>query len=143
NLQEFLLLCPGLPTRQHGLSDVLSVGARQHELWAGFIYMHDEVKIPHRDFPRPATTARTMRARLVLSPRPGQKIDFTLVFVILAFPINAVNLQEIVNSCHCGFSSLCTHTETSRRSLPLAGLRPLCLPRLHSRMVRLPWHCHQ
>src|SRR5262249_48931697 len=100
------LLFPGLPTRQHGFRDMLSVGACQHELRAGFIDLHDEVEILHSDFPRTTTTARSMCARLLLSPRPGLEVDFALVLMILTFPLNAVNLQEIIHRCHRGSSCM-------------------------------------
>src|SRR5262249_35194697 len=138
NLHVFLLLFPGLPTRQDSFGDMLTGGACQHELRGGLIHIHGEVEILHRDFPRTTATLRSMRALLSRSPRPGMDIDFALVLGVKTFPINAFNLQEIVNSCHCGSSSSLTHTKTSRHTLLPTSLRSLCLPRLHCRMDRLP-----
>ena len=102
---------------------MLAGGAGQEQLGRCLVGPHDEVKVPHLDFARAAAAAMTVRARLGELELEGIHVDFSLVFVIMGFALDAVDLEKII-----------------RRTVPPVGL--VDSPTDHRHRLR-PSHRHR
>src|SRR5262249_7655870 len=93
-----LLILAGFAHGQHRLFDVLSGGARDHQVGRRDIDLGGEVNVLEAHLAGAAATTRRKRAALGRSPREAFDFDFVRVLFVSGFTLDAVNLQQIVES---------------------------------------------
>ena len=74
---------------------MLAGGAGQEQLGRGLVHLHHEVEVLHRHLAGAAAAAVGEGAGLRLAPREDSHVDFALVLGVLAFALDAVDLQKI------------------------------------------------
>src|SRR5262249_28905997 len=97
DLEVLLLLLTRLAADQGRFLDVLAGGAREHQLRAGLVALHDEVEVLHVHLAGAVAAAAVPGAGLGSAPRPALQVDGALVLAVVRLAVDPRQLQEIVN----------------------------------------------